>query len=86
MAKHLFARQYQVLEDPKENTTLEQWLLDEEEKHTIAQRFHASARPLGEALNRASGVRDLSAQSWAGSSVGYWQGGHLRQMRRIQHR
>jgi len=51
----------EVLEDPKENTTLEQWLLDEEEKHTIAQRFHASARPLGEALNRAFSLAESAA-------------------------
>merc|ERR1719310_8752 len=51
----------EVLEDPRENTTLEQWLLDEEEKHTIAQRFHASARPLGEALNRAFSLAESAA-------------------------
>merc|ERR1719247_3326226 len=51
----------EVLEDPKENTTLEQWLLDEEEKHNIAQRFHASARPLGDALNRAFSLAESAA-------------------------
>merc|ERR1719460_976314 len=51
----------EVLEDPRENSTLEQWLLDEEEKHVIAQRFHASARPLGEALNRAFSLAESAA-------------------------
>merc|ERR1719247_692185 len=51
----------EVLEDPRENTTLEQWLLDEEEKHNIAQRFHASARPLGDALNRAFSLAESAA-------------------------